>query len=60
MLAGNRELIGREWVIHYVWGTPRLTCYLVISITRDGREKFSDRIQTLLESIEMTEPARGR
>ncbi len=60
VLAGNRELVGREWVIRYVWDTPRLTCYLVISITRDGRKKFSDRIQSLLESIEMTDPARGR
>jgi len=56
VLSGNREHVGREWVLHYAWGTARLSCYLIVSITREGRAKWGDAIQSLLGSIEMTEP----
>jgi len=58
VLSGNRPHFGREWVMRYIWGTSRLTCYVVVSITRDGRMKWTDKIQKLLESIEMTGRAR--
>lgn len=63
MLGGNRERSGREAVIRYVWGTARLTCFITISLSRDAPMKWSDEIQTLLDSIEMTgrhRPGRGR
>ena len=63
MLGGNRERSGREAVIRYVWGTARLTCFITISFSRDAPMKWSDEIQSLLDSVEMTgrhRPGRGR
>ena len=62
-MGANRERYGKEVVIRYVWGTPRLTCFISISLTRDAVMKWGDKINTLLQSIEMTgrykEPRRG-
>ena len=41
-------------VVRYIWGTPRLTCFISISFTRDAIMKWGPKIQEMLETIEMT------
>ena len=60
VMGGNRERSGREIVVRYVWGTPRLTCFISISLSRDAPMKWSEGIQKMLESIEMTGRHRRR
>ncbi len=60
VLGGNRERSGKEVVIRYIWGTPRLTCFISISLSRGAPGKWGDKIQKMLESIEMTGRHRGR
>ena len=54
VLGANRARVGREIVVRYIWGTPRLTCFISISFTRDAADKWSEKINELLGSIEMT------
>ncbi len=54
MLAANRDRIGDEVVVKYLWGTPRLTCQVFVSLARGGKKKFYEPVNELLQSIEMT------
>ena len=41
-------------MVRYAWGTPRLSCELVISMARGAEKHYGKQIRELLESIEMT------
>jgi len=60
VLGGNRERSGREVVVRYVWGTARLTCFISISFSRDAIMKWGEKIDQMLQSIEMTGRYRGK
>ncbi len=54
VMKGARPRVGREIVLRYAWGTPTVSCELVISLARGAEEFYGDEIRELLESIEMT------
>ncbi len=54
-MEGVHPRAGRDRVVRYTWGTSRLTCMLVISLTRDAHVKWHDPINQLLASVEMTD-----
>ena len=54
IMKGARPRVGREIVVRYAWGTPRLSCELVISMARGAERFYAKPLRELLESIEMT------
>ena len=47
--------VGEDVVTRLAWGTSKLSCAIIIDISRRGMDKWGKTIQELLDSVEMTD-----